>query len=53
MVPTVQSKPDVLERRKGKSVQWQEAKLSLAHVKDSKSMAYATTQPVFLTQGIP
>ena len=43
MVPTVQSKPDASDRRKDKSVQWQEARLSLAHAKDSKTVIYAAT----------
>lgn len=43
MVPTVQSRPDTGDRRKMKTVQWQEARLSLAHAKDSKSMVYAAT----------
>ena len=43
MVPTVQNRPDTGDRRKNKSVQWQEARLSLAHAKGSKSMVYAAT----------
>lgn len=43
MIPTVRSKTDAQDKRKGKSVQWQEAKLSLAHVQDSKELSYAAT----------
>ena len=30
-------------KRKGKSVQWQEAKVGLAHVQDSKELTYGAT----------
>jgi len=43
MVPTVRSDPAQPDRRKGKSLQWEEAKVSLAHVKGSKELAYAAT----------
>jgi hypothetical protein len=43
MIPTVRSKTDAQDKRKGKSVQWQEVKLSLAHVHESKELSYAAT----------
>lgn len=43
MVPTVRNDPAQSDRRKGKSVQWQEAKVSLAHVQGSKEISYAAT----------
>jgi hypothetical protein len=43
MVPTVRSDPAQADQRKAKSLQWQEAKVSLAHVKGSKQLAYAAT----------
>jgi hypothetical protein len=43
MVPTVRSPSDVPDRRKGKSVQWQEAKVSLAHLQGSKDVVYGAT----------
>jgi hypothetical protein len=43
MIPTVRSEPDAVDKRKGKSVQWNEAKISLAHVKGSKELVYAGT----------
>jgi hypothetical protein len=43
MVPTVRSASDVPDRRKGKSVQWQEAKVSLAHLQGSKDVVYGAT----------
>jgi len=43
MVPTVRSDPAQPDRRKGKRLQWEEAKVSLAHVKGSKELAYAAT----------
>jgi len=43
MVPTVQSSTTAGDKRKGKSVQWQEAKVSLAHVAGSKEMSFAAT----------
>jgi len=42
MVPTVRSGTQG-DKRKGKSVQWQEAKLSLAHAQGSKELVYAAT----------
>lgn len=43
MVPTVQSSTTAGDKRKGKSVQWAEAKVSLAHVAGSKEMSFAAT----------
>lgn len=43
MVPTVQSNNTVGDKRKNKSVQWNEAKISLAHVAGSKEMSFAAT----------
>ena len=43
MVPTVRSDPSQRDQRKGKSVQWQEAKVSLAHVQGSKELTFAAT----------
>lgn len=43
MVPTVRSAGDGADRRKGKSVQWQEAKVSLAHVHGSTELTYGAT----------
>jgi hypothetical protein len=43
MVPTVQSNASQRDKRKGKSVQWQEAKISLAHVQGSQELVYAAT----------
>lgn len=43
MVPTVRNDASQGDRRKGKSVQWQEAKVSLAHVQGSKELSYAAT----------
>ncbi len=43
MVPTVQSEPTQGDKRKGKKVQWQEAKVSLAHVQGSKELTCAAT----------
>lgn len=43
MVPTVQSDPTRKDKRKGKTVQWQEAKVSLAHVQGSKELTCAAT----------
>lgn len=43
MVPTVSSAPDAPDRRKGKSLQWQEAKLSLVHVHGSQEAVFAAT----------
>ena len=43
MVPTVQSCNTPGDRRKNKSVQWSEAKISLAHVAGSKEMSFGAT----------
>lgn len=43
MVPTVRNDLAQGDRRKGKSVQWQEAKVSLAHVQGSTELTYAAT----------
>jgi hypothetical protein len=43
MVPTVRSDAAPVDRRKGKTVQWQEAKVSLAHAHGSCSLFYAAT----------
>lgn len=43
MVPTVSRNPSQRDARKGKSVQWQEAKVSLAHVHGSTELVYAAT----------
>lgn len=43
MVPTVRSASGPGDRRKQKNVQWQEARVSLAHVKGSTEMSYAAT----------
>jgi hypothetical protein len=43
MAPVVHSREDAVDRRKGKRVQWQEARLSLAHVQGSKELSYAAT----------
>lgn len=43
MVPTVRSGTGPGDRRKGKSVQWQEAKVSLAHVHGSTELSYGAT----------
>jgi hypothetical protein len=43
MVPTVQSDPTQADKRKGKKVQWQEAKVGLAHVQGSKELVCAAT----------
>ncbi len=43
MVPTVRSAPGAADRRKGKSVQWQEARVSLAHAKGSTELSYGAT----------
>lgn len=43
MVPTVQSDPTQADKRKGKKVQWQEAKVGLAHVQGSKELTVAAT----------
>ena len=43
MVPTVRTDSAQGDRRKGKSVQWQEAKVSLAHVHGSTELSYGAT----------
>lgn len=43
MVPTVRSDPQQSDKRKGKSLQWQEAKVSLAHAYGSMERVYAAT----------
>ena len=43
MVPTVRNATDGADRRKGKTVQWQEAKVSLAHVHGSTELVYGAT----------
>jgi hypothetical protein len=43
MVPTVRASSTEADKRKGKSLQWQEAKVSLAHVHSSKELVYAAT----------
>ncbi len=43
MVPTVRSDASSADRRKAKTVQWQEAKVSLAHAQGSTQMSYGAT----------
>jgi hypothetical protein len=43
MVPTVEADTAQKDRRKGKKLQWKEAKLCLAHVAGSKTLAYGGT----------
>jgi len=43
MVPTVRNSSEPGDRRKGKSVQWQEARISLAHAQHSCEVVYAAT----------
>ncbi|MBK9572046.1 MAG: hypothetical protein IPO43_04630 [Rhodoferax sp.] len=43
MVPTVKTDATQSDKRKGKSVQWQEAKVGLAHVQGSKELTYGAT----------
>jgi len=43
MVSTVQSRNTPGNKRKNKSVQWEEAKISLAHVVGSKDMSFGAT----------
>lgn len=43
MVPTVRGDAASADRRKAKTVQWQEAKVSLAHAQGSTRMAYGAT----------
>ncbi|MBK7006175.1 MAG: hypothetical protein IPH37_14460 [Burkholderiales bacterium] len=44
MVPTVKTDATQSDKRKGKSVQWQEAKVGLAHVQGSKELTYGATR---------
>jgi len=41
MVPTVEPNPAAKDKRKGKTLSWREAKLSLAHVQGSVTPVYA------------
>lgn len=41
MVPIVEPSPDAQDKRKGKTLSWREAKLSLAHVLESRTPVYA------------
>jgi hypothetical protein len=41
MIPTVEPNPASKDKRKGKTLSWREAKLSLAHVKGSVTPVYA------------
>lgn len=41
MVPIVEPGPDAKDKRKGKTLSWREAKLSLAHEKGSRTPVYA------------
>lgn len=43
MVPTVRAASGVADRRKGKSTQWEEVKLSLAHAHGSTQLFYGAT----------
>jgi hypothetical protein len=43
MVPTVEADAAQKDRRKGKKLQWKEAKLCLAHAAGSKTLAYGGT----------
>ncbi len=43
MIPTVRARSTEGDQRKGKSVQWEEVKLSLAHVKGGTDLVYAGT----------
>lgn len=43
MVPTVEADAAQKDRRRGKKLQWKEAKLCLAHVAGSKTLAYGGT----------
>jgi hypothetical protein len=43
MVPIVSSDASQADKRKGKKLQWQEARLSLVHAHDSQEIAYAAT----------
>ena len=43
MVPIVAIDPTQSDKRKGKKLQWQEAKISLAHIKGSKTLTFGGT----------
>ena len=43
MVPIVETDPGQKDRRKGKTLFWKEARLSLAHAKGSRTPVYAAT----------
>lgn len=43
MVPVVECDPEALDKRKGKTLQWKEAKICLAHRHGSTDMAYGGT----------
>lgn len=43
MVPTVEPDVEQKDKRKGKKLQWKEAKICLAHAKGSKTLAYGGT----------
>ena len=43
MIPVVETDPGQSDRRKGKTLLWKEAKLSLAHAQGSKTPVYAAT----------
>ena len=43
MIPIVESDPSQKDKRKGKTLFWREAKISLAHAKGSKTPVYAGT----------
>lgn len=43
MIPTVRASTTEGDKRKGKSVQWEEVKVSLAHVQGSTELVYAAT----------
>ena len=43
MIPTVRASSTEGDKRKGKSVQWEEVKVSLAHVQGSTELVYAAT----------
>lgn len=43
MVPIVQSDPDAQDKRKGKTLEWREVKICLAHRHESRDMAYGGT----------
>lgn len=43
MVPIVETDPSQADQRKGKTLQWREAKICLAHPQGSKTLAFAGT----------